>query len=332
MIIDVHAHLYPRAFMEEIAAHGPRHGVSLTGDTPPVLCFEGIEFWRYLPAFHDVAVRLKAMDDARCERQVLSLGPPMVYWADIELGSRLSRIFNEEIARVVKAHPARFVGFAAVPLQNTSRALGELERAVDGLGLRGVAIGSNIDGMQLDDPRLAPFWERAETLDIPVFIHPVNPAGHARRHDYRLDLAIGFPFDTTVAAARLVYSGILARHPRLRVCLAHLGGALPFLRERLVLGWEVGREAFGASYGITESPERGLERFWFDVISYYEPALLAGVACVGADRLVIGSDAPFAVGSLARSIASIRDFAFLPRRDRERILGVNAREFLDGAG
>jgi len=331
LIIDVHAHLYPRAFMEEIAAHGPRHRVSLTADTPPILSFEGIKFWQYGKAFHDVTARLKAMDEAGCDRQVLSLGPPMVYWAGVELGLRLSRIFNDEIARVVTAHPDRFVGFAAVPLQEMARSLGELERAVNGLGLRGVAVGSNIQGIQLDDPRLAPFWERAEALDVPVFIHPINPPGHGNRHDYRLDLAIGFPFDTTVAAARLVYSGILARHPRLRVCLAHLGGALPFLRERLVLGWEVGREAFGASYGITESPERYLERFWFDVISYYEPALLAGVACVGADRLVIGSDAPFAVGSLARSIASVREFAFLPRKDRERVLGSNAQVFLDGS-
>lgn len=317
--------------MEEIAAHGPRHGVSLTADVPPILCFEGIEFWRYGQAFHDVTARLQAMDEAGCDRQVLSLGPPMVYWASVELGLRLSRIFNDEIARVVAAHPDRFIGFAAVPLQEPARSLGELERAVNGLGLRGVAVGSNIHGMQLDDPRLAPFWEHVEALDVPVFIHPINPAGHGNMHDYRLDLAVGFPFDTTVAAARLVYSGILARHPRLRICLAHLGGALPFLRERLVLGWEVGREAFGASYGITESPERYLERFWFDVISYYEPALLAGLACGGADRLVIGSDAPFAVGSLARSIASIREFTFVPRRDRERILGANAQEFLDGS-
>jgi aminocarboxymuconate-semialdehyde decarboxylase len=117
LIVDVHAHLYPRAFMEEIATRGPRHGVSLTADSPPVLCFEGIRFWAYAPAFHDVTVRLKAMDEAGCDRQVLSLGPPMVYWADAELGLRLSRIFNDEIARVMQAHPDRFVGFAAVPLK-----------------------------------------------------------------------------------------------------------------------------------------------------------------------------------------------------------------------
>jgi aminocarboxymuconate-semialdehyde decarboxylase len=125
-----------------------------------------------------------------------------------------------------------------------------------------------------------------------------------------------------------VYSGILERCPRLRICLAHLGGALPFLRERIAIGFRVGREHFGAAFGLSESPETSIERFYFDTISYYEPALLAGLACVGAERLVIGSDAPFAVGDLARSVREIRAFSFLPQRDRAKILGENALRFL----
>jgi aminocarboxymuconate-semialdehyde decarboxylase len=182
--------------------------------------------------------------------------------------------------------------------------------------------------MQLDDARLAGLWERCETRDLGIFIHPINPAGHGDIHDYRLDLAVGFPFDTTIAAARLVYSGVLERHPRLRICLAHLGGALPFLRERIAIGFRVGKEHFGARFAAAGPPESSLERFWFDTISYYEPALLAGLACVGAERLVIGSDAPFAVGDLARSVREVRTFAFLPERDRQKILGENALRFL----
>lgn len=328
MIIDVHAHLYPRPFMEALAAHGPSYGVSLTADQPPVLCFEGIRFWRYLPAFHDVDLRLKQMDAAGVDRQVLSSGPPMVYWADGELGLRLARIFNDEIARVVREHPDRFTGLAVLPLQAPELTLGELDRAVNDLGLAGVGIGSNIHGIQLDDPRLAPFFARAEALDAPIFIHPINPAGHGNIHDYRLDLAVAFPFDTTVAAARLIYGGVLDRHPRLRICLAHLGGALPFLRERIAIGFRVGREHFGAAFEATSSPETLIERFWFDTVSYYAPALLAGLACIGADRLVIGSDAPFAVGDLERSVLEIREFTFLPERDRLKILGANALAFL----
>jgi aminocarboxymuconate-semialdehyde decarboxylase len=165
---------------------------------------------------------------------------------------------------------------------------------------------------------------------VPVFVHPINPAGHPGLHDYRLDLAVGFPADTTVAAARLVYAGVLERYPRLRICLAHLGGALPFLRERIVIGWRVGREHFGAAFRLTGHPEASIERFWLDTVSYYDPALLAGIACVGVERIVMGSDAPFAVGDLARSVADIRGFTFLSARDRARILGENAEVYLTG--
>lgn len=328
MVIDVHAHLYPRPFMEAVGACGPKHGVRLTADTPPFLCFEGIRFWRYTAAFHDLDARLRLMDEAGVERQVLSLGPPMTYWADPDVAVRLCRIFNDEIAAVVRTHPDRFVGLAAVPLQHTQHALAELDRAIGDLGLAGLGIGTNVQGMPLDDERVRPVFETADARALPVFVHPINPAGHGNRHDYRLDLAVGFPFETTVAAARLVYSGIMERCSRMRVCLAHLGGALPFLRERIAIGFRVGKEHFGADFRASESAEASIERFWFDTISYYEPALLAGLACVGADRLLIGSDAPFAVGDLARSVREIRAFPFLPERDRQKILGENALRFL----
>ncbi|MBI2203284.1 MAG: amidohydrolase [Candidatus Rokubacteria bacterium] len=328
MVIDVHAHLYPRPFMEAVAAHGPPYGVSLSGAAPPFLCFEGINFWRYTDAFHDVDARLRQLDAAGVERQVISLGPPMTYWAPPKLALALCRTFNDEIAAVVRRHPDRFLGLAALPLQDAALALGELDRAVNDLGFVGAGIGSNVHGTQLDDPRIRPFFETADARALPIFIHPINPAGHADIHDYRLDLAVGFPYDTTIAAARLVYGGIMERCPRMRVCLAHLGGVLPFLRERLAMGFRVGKEHFGAAFSATESAETSIERFWFDTISYHEPALLAGVACVGAERLVIGSDAPFAVGDLARSVREIRAFPFLPERDREKILGENALRFL----
>ena len=327
-VIDVHAHLYPRPFMEAVAAHGPAHGVRLTNGVPPTLCFEGIDFWRYTPAFWDEDARLREMDAAGVDRQVISLGPPMAYWAEPELGLQLCRIFNDEMAAVVARHPDRFLALAALPLQDTALALAELKRAVGDLGLAGVGIGSNVHGVQLDDPRLRTVFEEADARELALFVHPINPAGHGNIHDYRLDLAVGFPMDTTIAAARLVYSGIVERCPRLRICLAHLGGALPVLRERLAIGFRVGREHFGAAFGLTGSPEASLERLYVDTISYYEPALLAGLACVGADRLVIGSDAPFAVGDLARSVREIRSFPFLPERDRQKILGDNALRFL----
>ncbi len=329
MVIDVHAHLYPRPFMDAVAAHGPSHGASLSADIPPFLCFEGIRYWRYTAAFHDVDARLRRMDAAGVDMQYLSLGPPMVYWAPPALGLSLCRLYNDEISKVARAHPDRFVGFAAIPLQDPVRAVAELDRAAE-LGLRGVGMGSNVHGRPIDHADLWPVYEQIQALDLPIFIHPINPLGQPHIHDYRLDLIVAFPMDTTIAAVRLVYSGVLERFPRLRVCLAHLGGALPFLKERIAIGFRVGREHFGADMPIATSPETYLERFWLDSVSYYDPALLAGIACVGVEHIVMGSDAPFAIGDLARSVESIRSLTALPARDRGRILGANAEAFLKG--
>jgi aminocarboxymuconate-semialdehyde decarboxylase len=123
MAVDVHAHLYPRAFMEAVASDGPKHGVSLRGDVPPTLCFEGIDFWRYTPAFWDEDAGLREMDAAGVERQAVSLGPPMAYWATPDLGRQLCRIFNDEIAAVVRRHPDRDVEIVTVPGGGSLQAL-----------------------------------------------------------------------------------------------------------------------------------------------------------------------------------------------------------------
>ena len=224
MIVDFHAHLYPERYMEELARAGGPYGIGLEWDADGrrYLRFEGIRFWWYVEGFYDVDRRLAAMDAAGVDLQVLSIGPPMLGWADPPLGARLARLLNEEVARVVERHPGRFVGLAAVPLQDATAALAELEHAVARLGHRGVGIGSNVQGKPLDDPDLDPFWAAAQDLDLPIFIHPINPPGQPSIHDYRLDLIVGFPFDTTLAAARLIYGGVLERFPRLTFVLAHL--------------------------------------------------------------------------------------------------------------
>ena len=330
MIVDMHAHLYPERYMEELARSGGRYGVGIerAADGRRFLRFEGIRYWWYVEPFYDVERRLAAMDQAEVDLQVLSMGPPMVFWADPALGARLSRLLNEEIARVVEQHPDRFVAFAAVPLQDTALALAELEHAVGRLGHRGVGIGSNVHGKPLDHPDLAPFWAAVQDLDLPVFIHPINPCGQPTIHDYRLDLIVGFPFDTTLAAARLIYGGVLERFPRLTLMFAHLGGALPFLRERLEIGYQT-RDAFPDNpMALTQPPSAYLQRCYFDAVSFDAPALLCACACVGAEHIVLGSDAPFAVGSMERSVAAIRGYGFASEADKRLMLGGNAARLL----
>ena len=330
MIVDLHAHLYPERYMEEIARSGGRYGVGVERDDDGrrFLRSGGIRFWWYLEGFYDVDRRLAVMDAAEVDLQVLSMGPPMVYWADPQLGARLSRVLNEEVAGTVERHPDRFIGFAAVPLQDTALAIGELRHAVSSLGHRGVGIGSNVHGKPLDHPDLSPYWEAVQDLDVPILIHPINPLGQPAIHDYRLDLIVGFPFDTTLAAARLIYGGVLERFPRLTFILSHLGGALPYLMERVEIGYST-RAAFpDNAMAIPKPPGEYLKHFYLDTVSYSDPALMCALAYAGADRLVLGSDAPFAVGDLARSVTYIRDYKFASDEDKAKILGGNALRLL----
>jgi aminocarboxymuconate-semialdehyde decarboxylase len=330
MIIDMHAHLYPERYMEEVARNGGRFGVGVERDADGrrFLRFEGIRFWWYAEPFYDVERRLAAMDKAEIRLQVLSIGPPMVSWADPQLGAHLSRVLNEEIAGVVERNPDRFVGLAAAPLQDTALAIREVEYAVSNLGHRGVGIGSNIHGKPLDHSDLDPFWAAVQDLDLPIFIHPINPPGQPAIHDYRLDLIVGFPFETTLAAARLIYGGVLERFPRLKLILAHLGGALPYLKERLEIGY-LAKDAFPDNpLAISKPPSQYLEQCYFDAVSHNDPALMCALGVGGADRLVLGSDAPFAVGDMGRSVAAIRGYQFAGDGDKAKILSGNAARLL----
>lgn len=330
MIIDYHAHFYPRPFMEEIARSGGPYGLGLErnekGDE--MLRFEGMPFWAYKENFFDIHRRIALLDEAGVEFQALTMGPPMVYWADPELGLRLCQIMNDEISLLIQQFPKRFFGFAALPLQDTRRSLDELKRAHQTLGLRGVQMGTNIQGKPLDHPDLWPVYEQIEALDWPIFIHPVNPLGQPEIHDYRLDLMIAFPFDTTLAAARLILGGVMERFPGLKICFAHLGGALPFLKERFDIGWRTRNLFPGKRTVISKPPSEYIKLFYLDVVSCADPALLCALACVGADHLVLGSDSPFAVGDLKKSIELVQKFSFITEEDKEKILFKNAAKLL----
>jgi len=330
MIIDYHAHFYPRPFMEEIARNGAPYGVGLerneSGDE--ILQFEGMHFWAYKENFFDAQRRLAVLDEAGVELQVLSMGPPMVYWADPQLASRLCQIMNDEIACLVERYPTRFVGFAALPFQDQRLAIEELKRAHQSLGLVGVQMGSNIHGKPLDHPDLWPVYEKIEENDLPIFVHPVNPLGQPGIHDYRLDLTVGFPFDTTLAAARLVLGGVMERFSGLKFCFAHLGGALPFLKERLDIGWRTRNIFPGKRTTIPKPPSEYIKLFYLDVVSCADPALLCSLACSGTDHLVLGSDAPFAVGDLKKSVECVQNFSFFTEEDKIKILYSNAAKLL----
>ena len=321
MIIDLHAHFVPRAFLETIEKEGGPHGASLRRvGNEPTMVVGGRPYGPITRHYFETRPRIAEMDKTRVDMQVLSLCPPMVYWADSGLGVRLAQTFNDELAAAVADEPDRLAGLATVPLQDVGAATVELERAVVGLGLKGVAIGSNVNGKDLDHADFLPFFARAEALSALVFIHPLDVIGVERIRSYYLHNGLGNPFDTAVAAARLAMGGILDRFPRLQVCLAHGGGALPWLVGRLDRVYKVRPEARDKA---RRRPGAYLRRFHYDTVVHSELALRYLVDLVGNDRVVVGSDYRFDMGCLdpRRTLSAARE---LSRKDRSAILGGKA--------
>src|SRR5207237_813112 len=248
MLIDLHAHYAPRSFLEAIEKEGGPYGASVRRDGRDLtMVVGGRPYGPITRHYFETRPRIAEMDKLRVDMQVLSLCPPMVYWADSRLGTRLSRAFNDELAAALAERPDRLAGLATVPLQDVAESIAELERAMEGLGM----------------------------------------------------------------------SGVLDRFPRLQVCLAHAGGALPYLIGRLDRVFRVRGEARGKA---RRRPSGYLRRFHYDTVVHHELALRYLVDLVGKDRVVVGSDYRFDMGCLdpRRAVAAVRQ---LSRADRTAILG-----------
>ena len=323
--VDIHAHFYPEGYLKLIAEEGSRFGARLSRSDPegPVIEVGPSRMGPLRAAFTDLDLRKKEMDRQGVRVHALSLTVPMVYWADGHLGLRLSRLVNDTMAEAHTAFPERFVGLATLPMQEPGLALGELDRAARLPGIRGVYSGTNIRGRELSDPEFFPLYERMEELRLPLFLHPLDVIGAQRLGPYHLGNLLGNPFDTAVAAAYLIFGGVLDRFKRLQVCLPHAGGALPYLVGRLSRGWKVRSEC----KHLKRPPSAYLRRFTYDTISHSAEALGYLIRLVGADRVMLGSDYCFGMG-YERPVEVITRLHGLGRSDRARILGGNAARLL----
>jgi aminocarboxymuconate-semialdehyde decarboxylase len=230
------------------------------------------------------------------------------------------------MAKLAKARPDRFLGIATLPMQAPKLAADELRHAMDVLGLRGAQIGSNIAGKNLDDPELEPVWATAAELDAFILVHPINVAGMDRLGSYYLNNLIGNPLDTTIAAACLVFSGVLERHPTLKFCLAHGGGFVPYQAGRFLHGWHVRTEP---KKNLPKPPTESLDRFYFDTIVHSKEVLEFLVGNAGADRVLLGSDYPFDMG-MPDGVLQVRGLS-IPAAEQTAILGGRAQALLAGA-
>src|SRR2546428_4337286 len=280
---------------------------------------------RVLCAYFGRDLRLKAMDKAGFDDHAPSLTAPIGSFADGPTGTRLARAVNDAMDAAHTAFPDRFVGCATLPMQDPPAAAAELDRVRTLRGIRGIYLGTNINNRELSDPVFAPIWERCQAARLPVLLHPLNVIGLGTRLSrFYLNNFLGNPFDTAIAAAHLVFGGVLDRFPKLEVCLPHAGGAMPYLMGRLTHGQRVRPE----TKGVAKKPfEAYLRRFTYDTIAHSPHLLRFLVDTVGADRVMLGSDYCFDMG-YQRPVDVVTKHAKLSRTDQRRILGATAARLL----
>lgn len=327
--VDIHAHFYPEEFIRHIEQDGPKYGAGIVRDASgrPAIRIGGRQTWALGPEFVELGPRLEAMDRQGVKIQALSLSNPMVYWAEAGFGEALAATYNDAASRAHHAHPDRFLGLATLPMQEPARALRELERAAKLPGVRGIYVATNVGGRELAEPEFYPIYGRIEELNLPLFLHPIEVIGAERLGRYHLANLIGNPTDTTVAAAYLMFAGVLDRFPRLEICLPHAGGAFPWLIGRIERGWNVRPEC----RHLKEPPTRYLRRFTYDTITHSDAALTYLIEQVGADRVMLGSDYCYDMG-YEHPVEVITRQAGLPPDQQALILGGTASRLLGLSG
>jgi aminocarboxymuconate-semialdehyde decarboxylase len=325
--IDVHAHILTEETIRLLQREAPKVAPKLTDvdDQFGTLDVAGHVYRNFPRGGWDLERRLADMAASKVDMQVLSVCPQTFLYAQPPaVAAAFARVQNEQLAKLVKTRPDRFLAIATVPMQAPNLAADELRHAMRVLALRGMQIGSNIAGRNLDDPAFEPVWATAAELDAFILLHPINVAGMDRLGSYYLNNLIGNPLDTTIAAACLVFSGVLERHPKLKICLAHGGGFVPYQAGRFVHGWQVRPEP---KKKLPKPPTDSLARFYFDTIVHSTEVLEFLVGQAGADRVLLGSDYPFDMG-MPDGVLQVRGLS-VPAADQAAILGGRARALLN---
>jgi aminocarboxymuconate-semialdehyde decarboxylase len=316
--IDIHAHVVDRRYIDALVADfGLQSEKTASGQT--LFRRDGYTFLWERPDMFDIDARLRKMDAQQIDMRVLSLSTPNVYEWKGARQVEMTRYMNDVTAALVRKHPDRFAGLGSLPLDNVESSLEELERITGELELSGVMIGSNIAGVPVNDKRFEPVWAKVDALCLPVFEHPMFPP-NTGKEEFEMPLRIGFVFDTTAAAARLIYSGIFERYPNFPYILAHTGGALLTVLERLDNGYRLFPDCRAH---ISKLPSEYAAHLYYDTCSFFGPALRMAHELVGADHLLWGSDDPF-IGADSSHVEKLA----LPQADKAKILGANAARLL----
>ena len=300
--LDLHTHFYTDAFFQTIRDLPSEFsfGTSSTGQT--IITYRGARFFGVTPAMTDVSKRIEDMDRVGIDVEVVSLSTPNVFFTGAEHQPSVARMINDSYAELIAQHPKRFKGFASIPMDAPDEALKELHRALDSLKLNGVILLSNIGGKPLTAPEYRPFFEEANRMKLCIFLHPMLPVNSDAFREYVLGPIIGFPFDTSLAVARMCYDGMFEELPDIRWIIGHLGGAIPYLMERMDNGF---RDFADCRVKIDKLPSVYLKRLYYDTVSFSPHTLTMVRNMAGADHMVMGSDYPHLLGSIDRAVSSI---------------------------
>jgi aminocarboxymuconate-semialdehyde decarboxylase len=323
MNVDIHAHWYPAEWLKLIEKDGPKEGASLKRSGSGYQIKTATLANAFDERFVGLEARLEKMDETGINVHALSLTTPMVYWASPAFGLALSQAYNDAAAAAHAKHPKRFFGLAMLPMQAPKLALTELERAAKLPGMRGLYLATNVNGLELDEKSFFDVYAKAQELGWTIFLHPVDTVGKDRTVRYYLKNLCGNPYDTGIAAAHLIFGGVLDEFEKLSFNLPHAGGTMPALIGR----WDHGAKVRPELKHMKRPPSEYLRRFTYDTIGHDDAINLNLIRLVGADRVVLGSDYCFDMG-LVDPRGDVERLDTLTEAERDLIIGQTARKLL----
>jgi aminocarboxymuconate-semialdehyde decarboxylase len=322
-VIDFHNHYYPPKYMQALQSGQSSVKVTIDSDGNPNLHYPG-DYNVAVRGHRDLAYREEVLDAHGVTMQVVTLTTPGTHVESPAAAAKLASLVNDEFREAIDTRGRHFTALATLPLNDPKASLAEFRRATGQLGLRGAMLFSNVNGVALSDERFWPIYEAANDLGAVLYIHPAHPANVDMMREYWLMPLVGFLFDTTLAAASLVFAGVPERFPKIRWALCHLGGAIPYLAERLDRGFHAFRDC---RQHIEREPSAYLKGFYYDTVNFNQGALKLAIDFAGADHVLAGSDYPHQIGSIPSMLDAIRT---LPITESERagIRGLNAAKLL----
>jgi aminocarboxymuconate-semialdehyde decarboxylase len=322
-IVDFHNHYYPPAYLDALRNGCSVVKVDTDADGNPRLHYPG-DYNVAVRGHRDIDFREQELAKYGVDVQVLSLTTPGTHVESPANAAKLASLVNDAFAEAVARKKGKFAALATLPLNDPAASVKEFERARRQLGFRGALLFSNVNGVALADERFWPLYEAANDADAILHIHPTAPVGVEAMQDYWLMPLVGFLFDTTLAAEKIVFSGVAERFPRIRWVLSHLGGAIPYIAERADRGFHAFKECRA---NIQQPPSEYLKRFYYDTVNFDPLALKLAIDFAGAEHLLAGSDYPHQVGSTPSMLESLRKTP-ISEADRAKILGGNAAKLL----